>query len=106
MLDPATGWPGGFPPNGFPAPQGPYYCGVGAVKIHGRDLVEEHTTYCIDAGLAISGTNAEVMPPASGSSRSARRTPWPSPTTSGSPATCSTGWARTTTSRSASRPSP
>ncbi len=62
MLDPATGWPGGFPPNGFPAPQGPYYCGVGAVKIHGRDLVEEHTTYCIDAGLAISGTNAEVMP--------------------------------------------
>ena len=62
MLDPTTGWPGGFPPNGFPAPQGPYYCGVGAVKIHGRDLVEEHTTLCIDAGLAISGTNAEVMP--------------------------------------------
>ncbi len=62
MIDPATGWPAGFPPNGFPAPQGPYYCGVGAVKIHGREFVEEHTSYCIDAGLKISGTNAEVMP--------------------------------------------
>ncbi len=62
MLDRETGWPAGFPPNGFPAPQGPYYCGVGAVKIHGRDLVEIHTQWCIDAGLAISGTNAEVMP--------------------------------------------
>ncbi len=62
LLDPVTGWPAGFPSGGFPAPQGPYYCGVGAVKIHGRDLIEEHTTACIEAGLAISGTNAEVMP--------------------------------------------
>ncbi|MEE9415335.1 MAG: glutamine synthetase GlnII [Acidimicrobiales bacterium] len=62
MIDPATGWPSGFPPNGFPAPQGPYYCGVGALKIHGRDVVEEHTDLCINAGLKISGTNAEVMP--------------------------------------------
>ena len=61
LLDPITGWPAGFPSGGFPAPQGPYYCGVGAVKIHGRDLIEEHTTACIEAGLAISGTNAEVM---------------------------------------------
>ncbi len=62
LINPATGWPAGFPPNGFPAPQGPYYCGVGALKIHGRELIEEHTSACIDAGLAISGTNAEVMP--------------------------------------------
>ncbi len=62
LIDPATSWPAGFPPNGFPAPQGPYYCGVGALKFHGRDLVELHTTWCIDAGLKISGTNAEVMP--------------------------------------------
>ena len=62
LINPATGWPAGFPNNGFPAPQGPYYCGVGALKIHGRDLIEEHTLACIDAGLAISGTNAEVMP--------------------------------------------
>ena len=32
------------------------------MKIHGRDLIEAHTTACIEAGLAISGTNAEVMP--------------------------------------------
>jgi glutamine synthetase len=54
--------PLGFPENGFPAPQGPYYCGVGADEIYGRPLVEAHTTACIDAGLKISGTNAEVMP--------------------------------------------
>ncbi|HAA65941.1 MAG TPA: glutamine synthetase, partial [Acidimicrobiaceae bacterium] len=62
MLDPTSGWPAGFPDGGFPGPQGPYYCGVGAEKIRGREIVEQHTTWCIDAGLAISGTNAEVMP--------------------------------------------
>ncbi len=46
---------------GFPAPQGPYYCGVGAVETAGRDIVEAHTTACMEAGLTISGTNAEVM---------------------------------------------
>ena len=57
------GTPLGFPDGGgFPEPQGPYYCGVGAGKIFGRDIVEEHTQACIDAGLKISGTNAEVMP--------------------------------------------
>ena len=62
MLRP-DGTPLGFPPGGGqPGPQGPYYCGVGAVKIHGRELIEAHTTACIEAGLAISGTNAEVMP--------------------------------------------
>jgi glutamine synthetase len=56
------GRPLGFPANGYPAPQGPYYCGVGADEVYGRAIVEAHTTACIDAGLMISGTNAEVMP--------------------------------------------
>ena len=56
------GRPYGFPEGGYPGPQGPYYCGVGADKIFGRELVEAHTDACLEAGLGISGTNAEVMP--------------------------------------------
>lgn len=54
--------PLGFPEKGFPAPQGSYYCGVGANEIFGRGIVEEHLDYCLKAGLGISGINAEVMP--------------------------------------------
>jgi glutamine synthetase len=54
--------PLGWPEHGFPAPQGPYYCGVGSEQIFGRDLVEEHAALCIDAGLIFYGINAEVMP--------------------------------------------
>ncbi len=53
--------PLGWPESGFPAPQFGYYCGVGADEIAGRDIVEAHTEACIDAGISISGTNAEVM---------------------------------------------
>ncbi len=57
------GRPLGFPASGgFPEPQGPYYCGVGTGRVIGRDIVEEHTQACMDAGLMIEGTNAEVMP--------------------------------------------
>jgi glutamine synthetase len=55
------GRPLGWPASGFPAPQGPYYCGVGGDKMPGRDIVERHTAACLQAGLAIEGTNAEVM---------------------------------------------
>jgi glutamine synthetase len=55
------GRPYGFPFGGFPAPQGGYYCGVGSDEIYGRDVVEAHMQACIDAGIGISGINAEVM---------------------------------------------
>jgi glutamine synthetase len=55
------GYPLGWPQSGFPAPQGPYYCGVGSPELVGREIVERHTQACIDAGLSIEGTNAEVM---------------------------------------------
>lgn len=54
--------PLGWPDGGYPAPQGPFYCGVGADEVYGREIVEEHLEACLNAGIAISGVNAEVMP--------------------------------------------
>jgi len=53
--------PLGFPVDGFPAPQGVYYCGVGHRTVAGRDIVEAHLDVCLKAGLNITGINAEVM---------------------------------------------
>lgn len=55
------GWPSHSYPS-FPKPQGGYYCGVGADEVYGREITEEHTTACLNAGIGIFGTNAEVMP--------------------------------------------
>ena len=57
-----NGRPLGFPESGFPAPQGPYYCGAGNEHIFGRALVEDHARACLEAGVLIYGINAEVMP--------------------------------------------
>lgn len=54
--------PLGWPENGYPAPQGPFYCGVGADEVFGRDIVEDHMRACLKAGLPLAGVNAEVMP--------------------------------------------
>ena len=54
--------PLGWPDKGYPAPQGPFYCGVGADEAFGRDLIEAHFRACLKSGLMIFGINAEVMP--------------------------------------------
>lgn len=54
--------PLGWPDTGYPAPQGPFYCGVGADEVFGRRLIKRHAKGCLDAGLMIFGINAEVMP--------------------------------------------
>jgi glutamine synthetase len=53
--------PLGWPRDGYPAPQGPYYCGIGTRNAFGRYIVEAHYRACLYCGLNISGVNAEVM---------------------------------------------
>jgi len=54
--------PLGWPAGGYPGPQGPYYCGIGAENAFGRLIVESHYRACLFAGVKIAGINAEVMP--------------------------------------------
>jgi len=50
------GWEEGIPEK----PQGEYYCGVGAGNVKGRDISEAHLEACLEAGIELTGTNAEV----------------------------------------------
>src|SRR6202522_3787211 len=56
------GRPLGFPVAGFPAPQGPYYTGVGYKNVGdiARKMVDEHLDLCLAAGINHEGINAEV----------------------------------------------
>ena len=93
------GRPLGFPDEGYPAPQGPYYTGVGYKNVGdiARQIVEEHLDLCLDAGINHEGINAEVAKGqwefqifGKGSKNA--------PTKSGSPATSSTASAKNTAS--------
>jgi len=55
--------PLGWPEGGMPSrSQGPYYCSVGPENSFGRHVTDAVYKACLYAGLAISGTNGEVMP--------------------------------------------
>jgi glutamine synthetase len=56
------GRPLGFPAEGYPAPQGPYYTGVGYKNVGSvaRQIVEEHLDLCLASGINHEGINAEV----------------------------------------------
>jgi glutamine synthetase len=60
LWDPTIDRPLGFPSQGYPSPQGQYYCSVGAANAFGRAIVEEHLDLCLDAGVQVEGINAEV----------------------------------------------
>jgi glutamine synthetase len=56
------GRPLGFPTDGFPAPQGEYYTGVGYKNVGdvAREIVDTHIDLCLAAGINLEGVNAEV----------------------------------------------
>jgi glutamine synthetase len=58
----SDGRPLGFPEEGYPAPQGEYYTGVGFRNVGdiARQIVDEHIDVTLDAGINIEGINAEV----------------------------------------------
>jgi glutamine synthetase len=56
------GRPLGFPAEGYPKPQGPYYTGVGYENVGdiAREIVDTHLDICLYAGINHEGINAEV----------------------------------------------
>ena len=58
LWDPETNLPLGFPRD--QTPQGQFYCSVGAKNTFGREVMDRHLDMCLDAGINVEGTNAEV----------------------------------------------
>jgi len=50
----------GWPKEGYPKPQGGYYCAVGGSNVVGRSLAERHLKTCLELGIELTGINAEV----------------------------------------------
>ena len=59
FTDPKSGEPLGWE-DGTPREQGEYYCGVGAGNVVGREISDAHLEACLDLGITLTGTNAEV----------------------------------------------
>ena len=58
LWDTETNLPLGFPKD--QTPQGQFYCSVGGANTFGREVMERHLDICLDAGINVEGTNAEV----------------------------------------------
>ena len=58
LWDTETNLPLGFPKD--QTPQGQFYCSVGGANAFGREVMERHLDICLDAGINVEGTNAEV----------------------------------------------
>jgi len=58
LWDPETNLPLGFPKD--QTPQGQFYCSVGGKNTFGREVMDRHLDICLDAGIKVEGTNAEV----------------------------------------------
>jgi len=52
----------GWPLDGFPWPQGKYYCGVGDHAAFGRSIVESLLRSMLECNMKVAGTNGEVAP--------------------------------------------
>ena len=64
LMDNKTRRPLGFPENinHLPTKQFQYYCSAGSLNAHGRHIVDEMFNKALEAGIKVSGMNAEVAP--------------------------------------------
>lgn len=60
LWDPQSNLPLGFPKD--QTPQGQFYCSVGGKNAFGREIMDRHLDICLEAGINVEGTNAEVAP--------------------------------------------